>query len=53
MRWFKHRGRALRRRYGRAGGGKRSEGVSVHREPGRLYYVAGNGQVMSSPMKKH
>jgi hypothetical protein len=46
----RRRGRALRRRYGRAAG-KRSEGTSVVREPGRLYYVAGNGQVMSAPMK--
>ena len=51
MRFFRKRGKAMRRRYGHAG--KRSEGVSVHREPGRLYYVAGSGQVMSAPMKKH
>ncbi len=52
MKWFK-RGRAMRHRYGRASGGKRSEGARITREPGRLYYVAGNGQVMSAPMKKH
>jgi hypothetical protein len=47
---MRRRGKALRRRYGRAAG-KRSEGARVTREPGRLYYVAGNGQVMSAPMK--
>lgn len=48
---MKHRrGRALRRRHGHAAG-KRSEGARIHREPGRLYYVAGNGEVMSAPMK--
>jgi hypothetical protein len=52
MRFFRRHGRALRRRYGHAGG-KRSEGVHVKREPGRLYYVAGSGEVMSAPMKKH
>lgn len=50
MKWFR-RGKAMRRRYGHAGG-KRSEGARITREPGRLYYVAGNGEVMSAPMKK-
>jgi hypothetical protein len=50
MRFFKRHGRALRKRHGHAAG-KRSEGVSVHREPGRLYYVGGDGRVMSAPMK--
>jgi hypothetical protein len=46
----------LGRRYGKHrrghAQGKRSEGAHVDREPGRLYYVAGNGDVMSAPMKK-
>jgi hypothetical protein len=42
-------GRGLRRRYGHAG--KRSEGVRVHREKGRIYYVAGSGEVMSALRK--
>lgn len=43
--------RGLRRRYGHSGG-KRSEGVHVTREKGRLYYVAGNGDVMSAPQRR-
>jgi len=51
MKWFKsRRGHALRRRYGHADA-KRSEGVHVQREPGRMYYVTGDGTVMSAPMK--
>jgi len=44
----------LGRRYGKAkgGGSKRYEGVSVKREPRRLYYVGGDGKVMSTPMKR-
>lgn len=42
--------RSLRRRYGHAG--KRFEGARVHREHGRLYYVSGDGRVMSAPMKR-
>lgn len=41
--------RGLRRRYGHS---KRFEGARVHREHGRLYYVAGDGRVMSAPMKR-
>jgi hypothetical protein len=52
MLFRRRKGHSLRRRYGRASGGKRSEGAHVTREPGRLYYVAGNGDVMSAPMKK-
>ncbi len=52
MNWFgKRKGRSLRRRYGHAG--KRSEGVRVKREHGRLYYVSGSGEVMSTKMKGH
>ena len=51
MRLFRRRGRALKRRYGHAGGPKRSEGVHVAREPGRMYYVKGDGAVWSAPMK--
>ncbi len=43
------RGRALRRRYGHAG---RSEGVRVHRQKGRLYFVARDGEVRSTEMKR-
>lgn len=51
MKWFKW-GRSLRRRYGRAANSpKRSEGVHVEREPGRMYYVKGDGAVWSAPMK--
>lgn len=39
------------RRYGRAAGGKRYEGVAVKREKGRLYYVGGDGKVMSTVRK--
>jgi hypothetical protein len=41
--------KGLRRRYGHAG--KRSEGVRVSREKGRLYFVSKSGEVMSSPMR--
>jgi len=41
----------LGRRYGKAHGGKRYEGVSVKREQGRLYYVGGDGKVMSTVRK--
>jgi hypothetical protein len=44
--------RRHRRRFGRAGGGKRSEGVRVNRVAGRLYYVTSSGAVMSTPMKR-
>ncbi len=43
-------GRALRKRYGHAG--KRSEGVRVKRDPNRIYYVTGSGEVMSALRKK-
>lgn len=39
-------------KFGRARGGKRSEGVRVKRQPGRLYYVTKGGEVMSTPMKR-
>ena len=42
------RRRGLRRRYGHS---KRSEGVRVKREKGRLYYVSKSGEVMSSSMR--
>lgn len=38
----------LSRRYGHA---KRSEGVRVKRQHGRLYFVSKGGEVMSVPMK--
>ena len=49
MKWFKW-GRSLRRRYGHSDA-KRNEGVKVDREPGRMYYVKGDGSVWSAPMK--
>lgn len=39
----------LHKRYGHA---KRSEGVRVQREKGRLYFVSKSGEVMSAPMKR-
>jgi hypothetical protein len=42
--------RGLRKRYGHAGG-KRSEGVRVKREHGRLYFVSKSGEVMSTKMR--
>jgi hypothetical protein len=47
MGWFKKKSK-LGKRYGRASAGKRDEGVSVDRDPNRIYFVNKRGKVMST-----